>query len=104
MEMFLGFPVVDEDGITGQATFKALIYALQIEIGISNPDGIFGNDTLSKCPTLRESLIPDSEIPRILFSFYRVHYGAKEFRPKVLQEFSVLLLQMPFIIFNWLLV
>ena len=56
-----GFPVVDEDGITGQATFKALIYALQIEIGISNPDGIFGNDTLSKCPTLRESLIPDSE-------------------------------------------
>lgn len=30
-----GFPVVDEDGITGQATFKALIYALQIEIGIS---------------------------------------------------------------------
>lgn len=58
------FPTVVEDGITGQATFKALIYALQIEIGISNPDGIFGNDTLSKCPTLKESLIPDSEVPR----------------------------------------
>lgn len=59
-----GFPAVAEDGITGQSTFKALIHALQLEIGISSPDGIFGNDTLSKCPTLKESLIPDSEIPR----------------------------------------
>lgn len=58
------FPTVIEDGITGAGTFKALIYALQIEIGISNPDGVFGNDTLSKCPTLKESLIPDSEVPR----------------------------------------
>ena len=27
------FPKVDEDGITGNSTFHALIYALQIEIG-----------------------------------------------------------------------
>ena len=59
-----GFPTVVEDGITGNATFRALIYALQLEIGISKPDGVFGNDTLNNCPTLRESLIPDSEIPR----------------------------------------
>lgn len=59
-----GFPTVVEDGITGHSTFKALIYALQLEIGIGNPDGVFGNDTLSKCPTLKESLIPDSEIPK----------------------------------------
>ena len=59
-----GFPKVDEDGITGQGTFRALIYALQLEIGISKPDGIFGNDTLSQCPTLKESLFPDSDISR----------------------------------------
>lgn len=59
-----GFPAVTEDGITGNATFHALIYALQIEIGVENPDGVFGNDTLNKCPTLSASLIPDSEVPR----------------------------------------
>ena len=59
-----GFPTIDEDGRTGQATFKALIYALQIEIGCSKPDGVFGNDTLSKCPTLKESLIPESDVPK----------------------------------------
>ena len=77
-----GFPVVDEDGITGQATFKALIYALQIEIGISNPDGIFGNDTLSKCPTLRESLIPDSEIPRNIIFILQGSLWCKGISPK----------------------
>ena len=59
-----GFPAVTEDGITGNATFHALIYALQIEIGVENPDGVFGNDTLNKCPTLSASLIPVSEVPR----------------------------------------
>lgn len=59
-----GFPSVTEDGITGNATFHALIYALQIEIGVENPDGIFGNETLTKCPTLSASLIPNSEVPR----------------------------------------
>lgn len=58
------FPKVNEDGITGNSTFHALIYALQIEIGLENPDGIFGKDTLSKCPTLRASLLPSSEVPR----------------------------------------
>ena len=58
------FPKVDENGITGNSTFHALIYALQIEIGVENPDGIFGKDTLSKCPTLRASLLPSSEVPR----------------------------------------
>lgn len=57
------FPTVSEDGITGHATFKALVYALQIEIGISNPDGIFGNDTLGRCPTLTPSSNPEEAIP-----------------------------------------
>lgn len=58
-----GFPPVIEDGITGHSTFKALIYALQVEIGVSSPDGILGNDTLAKCPTLRESANPNEETP-----------------------------------------
>ena len=90
-----GFPTVVEDGITGNATFRALIYALQLEIGISKPDGVFGNDTLNNCPTLRESLIPDSEIPR-LFIYYKGHCGVKEFLQRDLPVFLVLLLLMLF--------
>lgn len=59
-----GFPIVEEDGITGNSTFRALIYALQLEIGVEQPDGVFGNDTLNKCPTLTESDTPDNETPR----------------------------------------
>lgn len=58
-----GFPTIDEDGITGNSTFRALIYALQLEIGVSNPDGIFGNNTLNKCPTLTESSNPNEATP-----------------------------------------
>lgn len=57
------FPKVVEDGITGSSTFKALIWALQFEIGIVSPDGVFGNATLSNCPTLQESANPDEETP-----------------------------------------
>lgn len=59
-----GFPIVEEDGITGNSTFRALIYALQLEIGVEQPDGVFGNDTLNKCPTLTESDNPNNETPR----------------------------------------
>ena len=38
------FSKVDEDGIMGNSTFHALIYALQIEIRVENPDGIFGKE------------------------------------------------------------
>lgn len=58
-----GFPSVVEDGKTGNSTFRALICALQIEVGIKDFDGVFGNDTLKKCPTLRESPNPDNEAP-----------------------------------------
>lgn len=57
------FPVVEEDGITGYSTFKALIWALQIEISAETPDGVFGTDTLNKCPTLRQCENPFEETP-----------------------------------------
>lgn len=44
---------VTVDGMTGNATFTALIKALQTEIGVT-ADGNFGSGTLSACPTLQE--------------------------------------------------
>lgn len=46
-----GYEPVAEDGITGWGTIRALIRALQIEIGIA-PDGNIGPATMSLCPTL----------------------------------------------------
>lgn len=44
-----GYTPIAEDGVTGTSTFKALIEALQIELGLS-ADGVFGDGTLSACP------------------------------------------------------
>ena len=52
-----GYTPVTEDGLTGISTFKGLIRALQIELGIA-VDGEFGNGTLNACPaTISE--VPD---------------------------------------------
>ncbi|MCR3761736.1 DUF1906 domain-containing protein [Clostridium felsineum] len=40
------------DGIYGRSTNKALLYALQIEEGISVPNGVFGPTTKNRCPIL----------------------------------------------------
>ena len=37
-----GYVEIDEDGIVGPGTCKALVRALQIELGISTPNGNFG--------------------------------------------------------------
>ncbi len=61
-----GFSTVIPDGITGQATFAALIWALQYEIGLT-PDGIFGSGTISQLnqvlPIISESPDPYNESP-----------------------------------------
>lgn len=46
---------VTEDGVTGGATVSALIKALQIEIGVPSPDGVFGKETLQMCPIISSS-------------------------------------------------
>lgn len=48
------FPIV-MDGITGGTTVKALVMALQIEVGVSPVDGVMGTGTISKCPTINQS-------------------------------------------------
>ncbi|WP_084011613.1 glycoside hydrolase domain-containing protein [Paenibacillus kribbensis] len=47
-----GFNSITEDGRTGRGTIRALIWGLQIELGISSPTGSFGPATASLCPTL----------------------------------------------------
>lgn len=47
----LGYSEIPVDGITGTATFKALIKALQIELGVA-VDGDFGISTLNACPPM----------------------------------------------------
>jgi len=51
-----GYTKIAEDGMTGQGTVTALIIALQIEIGISSPNGTFGPATKTACPTLSLNL------------------------------------------------
>jgi peptidoglycan hydrolase-like protein with peptidoglycan-binding domain len=58
----VNYTKVTEDGITGGTTVAALITALQIEIGISSPDGVFGPATLSACPTLSSTSGTKNEI------------------------------------------
>ncbi len=52
-----GYSSITEDGVTGNATFTALIKALQIEIGVT-VDGDFGPTTLGACPSTI-SQVPD---------------------------------------------
>lgn len=42
-----GYVVISEDGIVGLGTCKALIRAMQLELGISTPNGTFGPATIS---------------------------------------------------------
>ena len=43
-----GYSTITDDGIIDAGTIKALIIALQIEEGDSNPDGIFGKNTAGR--------------------------------------------------------
>lgn len=42
-----GFVRIETDGITGAGTCTALVRALQMELNLSSPDGIFGNQTIT---------------------------------------------------------
>ncbi|MCR5608939.1 MAG: DUF1906 domain-containing protein [Lachnospiraceae bacterium] len=61
-----GYVVIPEDGVIGQGTVKALIRALQIETGDSAPDGIFGNGTIKRCPTVASSNDASENVIKIL--------------------------------------
>ncbi len=56
------YTTIPEDGVTGGTTVAALITALQIEIGISPADGVFGPATMAACPTLPKTGAPKNEV------------------------------------------
>ncbi|WP_236886788.1 glycoside hydrolase domain-containing protein [Clostridium beijerinckii] len=66
------------NGIYDRSTNKALIYALQIEEGISTPNGVFGPSTKSKCPVLSLGSTKTKFIYLLQFALY---CNGKEFDP-----------------------
>lgn len=59
--------MISEDGQTGWGTIRGLIRALQIETGISTPNGTFGPATEAACPTLSKNLNPDEKTKRLVY-------------------------------------
>lgn len=58
---------VTEDGRTGWGTIRGLIRALQIETGISTPNGTFGPATEAACPILKKDLNPTDKTKRLVY-------------------------------------
>lgn len=71
---------VTEDGITGSGTFKGLIMALQIEIGV-NSDGDLGAGTLAACPNLVEVENISSAEPSNLSYILQGSFWCKGYNP-----------------------
>lgn len=67
------FVAVDEDGVTGYKTCKALIRALQIELNVSPVDGVWGDDTASAFTSL--SVNSDSSNASIQRQIYILQGG-----------------------------
>jgi len=66
------------DGIYSRSTNKALVYALQIEEGITAPNGVFGPTTKSKCPVLS---VGSNKSKFIYLLQYALYCNGKEFDP-----------------------
>lgn len=58
---------ITENGKTGWPTIRGLIRALQIETGISTPNGTFGPATEAACPTLKKDLNPSEKTKRLVY-------------------------------------
>lgn len=65
--------LIDEDGITGNATCKALVTALQIELGVSTIDGIWGTETSNAFTDL--NINSDSTVETIKRQIYILQGG-----------------------------
>jgi len=74
-----GYKLITEDGITGGATEAALITALQIELGIPSPDGVFGPATKIACPTLSTTSTSKNEIYILQGGLYCKGYNPNGF-------------------------
>ncbi len=64
-----GYVRIDEDGITGAGTCRALVRALQYELGLI-VDGSFGNGTLAACPTIGTETSSKNLVKIVQCGFY----------------------------------
>lgn len=71
---------VTVDGVTGNATFTALIKALQTEIGVT-ADGNFGSGTLLACPNLKEVADTSTAIESNLIYILQGSFWCKGYNP-----------------------
>lgn len=67
------------DGIYGRSTNKALLYALQIEEGISVSNGVFGPSTRRLCPVLREGSSKTAFVKLLEYALYLNNYNPSNF-------------------------
>lgn len=70
-----GYVEIAEDGITGNGTCKALVRALQIELGLSSVDGVIGQGTVSVCPTIGPTTTNTNLIKIVQCGFYCKGYS-----------------------------
>lgn len=68
-----------EDGTTGGKTVAALIKALQIEIGVPSPDGVFGKATFNACPTIYSQYGSKNEVYIVQGALYCKGYDPSGF-------------------------
>lgn len=81
------FPAVTEDGITGNATIKAIVRGFQIETNVT-VDGVIGNGTLSAIGTISANI--DTSIPknRNLVYLLQEQCTVKDILPEDLMVFT----------------
>ncbi|MDS0527220.1 hypothetical protein NNC19_16125 [Clostridium sp. SHJSY1] len=68
-----GYTQVSEDGTTGWGTIKGLTTALQIELGISSPNGNFGPATAALL-----AIYQLAQLKQIKSIYYKELYSAKD--------------------------
>lgn len=67
------------DGIYGKSTNKALLYALQIEEGIAEPNGVFGPSTKKLCPVLSQGSTKKKFVYLLQYALYCNGYDPNGF-------------------------
>jgi peptidoglycan hydrolase-like protein with peptidoglycan-binding domain len=76
-----GWVEVPQHGMTGWPTIRGLIRALQLDLGITPPDGIYGPSTESKLPTLNMDLNNEDPLTKRFVHILQGAMWCKGFSP-----------------------
>lgn len=72
-----GYNAISEDGITGSGTCAAIIRALQIEVGITSPNGVFGPGTIAATPIIGKTTLNKNLVTIVQSGLYCKGYDPK---------------------------